>query len=70
MKESAAVGGRDRRVVEDGAMVVSNRVSPEVSEEVIDGLLDEGVVGLVDYGIGPSLDPEALSKKNATGGAR
>jgi hypothetical protein len=67
MKESAAVAGRDRRVVEDGAMVVSNRVSPDVSEKVIDGLLDEGIVGLVDYGIGPSLDPEALPKDNTTG---
>lgn len=67
MKESAAVAGRDGLVVEDGAMVVSNRVSPDVPEEVIDDLLDEGVVGLVDYGIGPSLDPEALPKKNATG---
>jgi hypothetical protein len=67
MKESAAAAGRDRRVVEDGAMVVSNRVSPDVSEEVIDDLLDEGVVGLVDYDIGPSLDPDELSKNNTTG---
>lgn len=57
----------DRRVVEDGAIVVSNRVSPGVSDEVIDDLLDDGIVGMADYDIGPSLDPDDLSKKNKTG---
>jgi hypothetical protein len=65
MKESAR--GRGRRVVGEGAMVVSNRVSPDVDEEIIDGLLDEGVVGLVDYGIGPSLDSDLLDKSNGPG---
>lgn len=66
MKESAA-GARDRRVVGDGAMVVSNRVSPDIAEEVIDDLLDEGIVGLVDYNIGPSLDSDRLDKTNGPG---
>jgi hypothetical protein len=66
MKESAA-GGRGRRVVGDGAMVISNRVSPDVDEEIIDGLLDEGIVGLVDYGIGASLDADLLDKSNGVG---
>lgn len=57
----------DQRIVEDGAIVVSNRVSPGVSDEVIDDLLDEGIVGLADYNIGPSLDPDDLPKKNSTG---
>lgn len=67
MKESASAEGRDRRVVGEGALVVSNRVSPDISEEAIDDLLDEGIVGLVDYDIGPSLDPDSLPKKNTTG---
>lgn len=67
MEESANVDGRDRRVVEEGAIVVSNRVSPDVDEKVIDDLLDEGIVGAVDYDTGPSLDPEALPEDNTTG---
>lgn len=64
-QDSTGVGAE--RVDNEGAIVVSNRVSPGVPDEIINELLDEGIVGLAHYNIGPSLDPEALPKKNATG---
>lgn len=55
------------RIADDGALVVSNRVSPGVPEAIIDSLLDDGIVGLVDYDIGPSLDKELLDGNNGVG---
>jgi hypothetical protein len=59
--------GSARRVENDGALVVSNRVSPGVPDEIIDELLDEGIVGQAHYSNGPSLDPNDLDPSNGTG---
>lgn len=56
-----------RRTDLGGALVISNRVDPDVPDSIIDELLNEGIVGLADYDLGPSVDKNDLPKENTTG---
>lgn len=62
-QSSAAV----RRTVPKGARVMSNRVGPGVPDSIIDELLDEGIVGMLDYDIGHSADPDDIDSPSGQG---
>src|SRR6056297_2639346 len=55
------------RIDDEGSIVVSNRVSPGVPDEIINELLDKGIVGQAHYDIGPCLDSDHLPKDNSAG---
>jgi len=64
---SSQTSGRRRRTEIEGALVVSNRVDPDVPDEIIHELLDEGIVGLLDFKTGRSVDPNDLESTNYPG---
>lgn len=56
-----------RRTEPEGALVVTNRVNPGAPEKVVDELLDEGIIGQLDYDTGKSLNADELSGSNPAG---
>lgn len=57
----------ERKAEPQGAMVVKNLVKVEVPDSIVNELLDEGIVGLLDYGIEYSFNPDEISDDNPLG---
>lgn len=56
-----------RRTDPEGALVVTNRINPGAPDHIVDELLNEGIIGLLDYDTGKSLNADELSGRNPAG---
>lgn len=50
-----------------GALVITNLIGAAAPGDIIDDLLDEGIVGHLDWEVGASANPEDIDEENSSG---